>query len=185
MLRLFVGLELPDEVKQSLVIPRSGVEGAYWQRDDQLHITLAFIGDVSPSTMEEIIGGLASIDFAPFEMCLDGVDLFGTSYQPRNLHARTTNYGAINHLHDKVMRQLAMVDAPERITVDQRKFKPHVTLARFSNQAKARIEAWMQANQSYRSPVFEVSHFTLFSSYLTSDRAYYTAEARFGIDSNV
>ena len=44
--RLFVALAIPDAVAQSLLLLQGGVPGARWQRREQLHLTLRFIGEV-------------------------------------------------------------------------------------------------------------------------------------------
>ena len=46
MIRLFAGLSLPDTVKQRISSIMRGVNDLRWQREDQLHITLRFLGDM-------------------------------------------------------------------------------------------------------------------------------------------
>ncbi|WP_374762925.1 RNA 2',3'-cyclic phosphodiesterase [Yunchengibacter salinarum] len=176
MQRLFVGLELSDPVRQALLAPRAGVEGARWQRDDQLHLTLAFIGMVDSHAHAEIVGELSRIPVAPFEMRLTGVGFFGKPGQPKALWAGVSDDGGLTRLHEKVCRALDRAGAP----YEKRKFKPHVTLARFRRGAGARIGNWLNANEQLASPVETVQHFTLFSSTLTDEGSVYHTQARFG-----
>ena len=79
------------------------------------------------------------------------------------------------HLRDKV--ELAVVRAgcpPER-----RKFKPHVTLARFRNGAPPRIGNFIQAYDRLSIGPFTVDAFTLFRSHLGSEKAYYEPLAEY------
>ncbi|TNE61689.1 MAG: RNA 2',3'-cyclic phosphodiesterase [Alphaproteobacteria bacterium] len=176
MVRLFIGLEVPETIQEALMDVRGGVEGAHWQRDDQLHLTLAFIGDVSKKSMREIEGELSRISFHPFDLQLRGVGLFGKPKQPKALWAGVESPGPLCHLHEKIVHALDRVD----VETERRKYKPHVTLARFRKHAHARVGDWLTENETLRTPAETIEYFTLFSSQLTSNGSYYTPEARFG-----
>ena len=45
MHRLFVALRPPRATREQLLDAMGGVPGARWQSDDQLHLTLRFIGE--------------------------------------------------------------------------------------------------------------------------------------------
>lgn len=176
MIRLFVGLELSPSQRESLTYARGGVEGARWQRDDQLHLTLAFIGEVSHRNMREIEGELSRITFDPFDLTLTDVGMFGKFDMPKTLWAGVENKAPLMHLHEKVLTAIKRTG----VRMDHRRYKPHVTLARFKRGAYARIATWLSVNGVLRSPAETVRHFTLFSSHLTSDGPVYQVEARFG-----
>jgi len=178
MIRLFVGLELSPLLLESLTLVRGGVEGAYWQRDDQLHLTLAFIGEVSRRDMNEIEAELSRIQLDPFDLTLSGVGMFGKSKHPKSLWAGVANEAPLKHLQAKVLKALERVG----VETDRRRYKPHVTLARFSRGAQARIGDWLAMNGVFRSPSQRVSHFTLFSSELTRSGSFYSVESQFGSD---
>lgn len=176
MRRLFVGLEIPETLRNALYDVRGGVEGAHWQRDDQLHLTLAFIGDASRRTMHEIEGELSRIDVTPFELQLRGVGLFGKPKQPKTLWAGVADKAPLVHLHEKICHAMECVG----VEVERRKYKPHVTLARFRRRQEARIGDWLTDNELLVTPSVTVDHFTLFSSQLTHEGSFYTVESRFG-----
>ena len=175
-MRLFVGLELSAEIKKSLEFARGGVEGARWQRDDQLHLTLGFIGEVPMSSVREIERVLADIHFDPFELQLTGVDMFGSVQQPKTLWAGVADEKSLKYLHEKILNALERVG----IEGDRRRFKPHVTLARFNRGVEARISDWLGINGTLKTPVQTVEYFSLFSSAPTSEGPSYIVEARFG-----
>ena len=54
MHRLFVALRPPVPVRDHLLDLMHGVEGARWQSDDQLHLTLRFIGEVDRHQASDI-----------------------------------------------------------------------------------------------------------------------------------
>lgn len=176
MIRLFVGLELTPSQQESLTYARGGVEGAHWQRDDQLHLTLAFIGEVTHRSMREIEGALSQIAFDPFDLAFTDVGMFGKFDMPKTLWAGVENKAPLMHLHEKVLTAVERTG----VAMDRRRYKPHVTLARFKRGAYARIATWLAVNGVLRSPSETVRHFTLFSSHLTSDGPVYQVEARFG-----
>lgn len=176
MIRLFVGLELSPEQKEALTLARSGVEGARWQSDDQLHLTLAFIGEVPTGTVRQIEGALSAIELSSFDLSLEGIDMFGTTYQPKTLWAGVSDEAPLHHLHEKILNALERID----IETDRRRYKPHVTLARFPRGIQTDIEAWVTSNGTLKTPTQKVGYFSLFSSQRSSEGPSYLVESRFG-----
>ena len=54
MPRLFTGLEIPQEIGQSLSSLRGGLPGARWIDPENYHVTLRFIGDIDDYIADEI-----------------------------------------------------------------------------------------------------------------------------------
>lgn len=177
MQRLFVGLEIPESWWPQLDNARGGVEGANWQRDDQLHLTLAFIGHASKKVMRDIEGELAGVSFAPFELQLSGVGHFGKDGNVRTLWTGVKDPAPVQILHEKIMYRLGGMG----LMLDQRRFVPHVTLARFPRRARPDVEGWYHANDTLKTPEDWFSHFTLFSSHKTAEGRFYRREASFGL----
>ncbi|MFZ4110759.1 MAG: 2'-5' RNA ligase family protein, partial [Polymorphobacter sp.] len=71
MLRLFVALELPVAVRDALLASMGAlggsVVGARWQSDEQLHLTLRFIGEVDRHQAADIDAALGTVNFQPFD----------------------------------------------------------------------------------------------------------------------
>ena len=82
------------------------------------------------------------------------------------------------HLHEKVAAALDQID----VEIDRRKFKPHVTLARFRRGASARVGDWLTENERLSTGPMFVDRFTLFSSERTSEGSFYRQEAEFHAD---
>lgn len=175
MARLFVGLDIPDPIIYDAAPARGGVEGAHWQRDNQLHLTLAFIGDASRKTTREIEDALSRIRFEPFQLALNGVGFFGKPKYPKMLWAGVENKKPIVHLHEKIVAAMDRIE----VDCDRRKFKPHVTLARFRRGAQARIGDWLTNNEVLHTRREMIDSFTLFSSELTSEGSFFRQEAIF------
>lgn len=177
MIRLFVGLPLPEEIRRYLLSLHMGVRFARWQRDDQLHLTLKFIGEVPESTARDLDESLSQLRMELFSLALDGAGLFGDMTRPRALWAGVTPREDVARLRDKVEMAALRVGIP----TEQRKFMPHVTLARFSGERQAEngIAAFLEARGDLRTPSFEVREFALFSSHLSNSGATYHVEARY------
>ena len=70
MLRLFVGLPLPAEIRSSLMAQMHGVPDVRWQTDNQLHLTLRFIGNVEEHVAHDVDLALQATRFDPFDLSL-------------------------------------------------------------------------------------------------------------------
>lgn len=174
MIRLFVGLELPRPVKSALGRLCCGVDGARWQHDDQLHLTLRFIGEVEPSRLVDIGHSLETIAFPSFKTRLSGLGLFGKAERPRLLWAGVEDAAPLHHLHEKVDQSLIGCG----IRPEERKFSPHVTLARMRGRS-VRAAGYIAENSGFLSPSFEVAYISLFQSRLGNDGAHYEVLSRF------
>ena len=76
-MRLFAALSLPDPVIESLLALQGGVPGARWQKREQLHLTLRFIGEVDGAKAAAIDDALALISAPAFTLELKAVGSFG------------------------------------------------------------------------------------------------------------
>ncbi|MBK5911080.1 2'-5' RNA ligase [Rhodothalassium salexigens] len=178
MHRLFVGLALPQPVRQQLLLLMGGVDGARWQGDHQLHLTLRFIGEVPARQADDIRSALAQVRAAPFTVTLEGLGTFGKPRSPRSLWIGVADADPLKHLHEKIDQALVRVGlAPE-----QRKFKPHVTLARFKRTNPAKLDGYLEARAGARTAAFPVTRFTLFESHLCSDGALYDPVETYPLD---
>ncbi len=172
MTRLFVAMELPEKIKERLAACRGGIEGARWQDIEQMHLTLRFIGEVDPQQETEIRAALAGLRFAPFQVALAGIGLFGKARRPRALWVGVEDAKPLKHLHEKITQ--ALVSAG--VALEERKFTPHVTLARFRGGHARRLEDFLDHYAGLSLPAFDVRSFALFSSQLSHTGAAYRVE---------
>lgn len=173
-MRVFVGIELPTDLRDHLMDLCDGVDGAKWQRFDQFHLTLRFIGELDRHQLDEVTTALADIRFVRFPMTIKGVGYFGTLAEPRVLWAGVADPEPVAHLARKVNQALKRAGVVE----ESRKFAAHVTLARCTRRTGP-ITPWLSALATFRAEPILVEHFTLFESRLGHGGAQYTAMARF------
>lgn len=175
MIRLFVGLDLPDDLRQRLAGLNGGVPGARWVAAENLHVTLRFIGEVDRDHAADIDAALTAIVAAPFDLRLRGVGTFGKGRKLRSLWAGIESEPALTALYGKVDR--ALVGAG--IAPDNRKFMPHVTLARLKAAKPHRIDEYIAANGPFAAGPVAVRAFVLYSSMLSKSGAIYRPEAEY------
>jgi 2'-5' RNA ligase len=177
MIRLFVAVALPESVKDRLALLASGVPGAKWIDRENMHLTLRFIGEVPEDRVADIHHGLSRIRQQPLDVALAGVGYFKQGRHPTVLWAGLDRNDGLLQLHDKVEQALQREGLPS----DGRRFSPHVTLARLQRAPEARVAGFVAQHNLFRAPPFRAESFTLFSSFLSSSRAIYTAEAEYSL----
>src|SRR5579871_5306281 len=101
MIRLFVALDLPQDVRERLLALGGGVPGARWSGAEQLHLTLRFIGEGNENVAHDIDDALITIRAPAFALELSGVGEFG-GRNPRALWAGVKSSDALLHLQRKV-----------------------------------------------------------------------------------
>jgi 2'-5' RNA ligase len=176
MIRLFVALPLPSTVVQSLLALQSGVPGARWSTREQLHLTLRFIGDVDERDANSVDEALACISAPRFALELKGVGSFGGK-NPRALLAGVAPNDALIHLQRKIESAVQRLGFP----AEERKYTPHVTLARLRAAPAGRVMDYLADHALYASGPFEVREFALFSSRLTPNGSIYVAEREYAL----
>ncbi len=176
MIRLFVGLEIPESLRQRLAMLHGGVPGAKWQSAEQMHLTLRFVGDVSEAMATDIDDALTTIRAPSFDMEIAGVGEFGGK-MPRALWAGVRSDEELQHLHRKIDAILRRLGMPP----DERKFSPHVTLARLKNAPRAKVMEFISHHALFADGSFRVEQFVLFSSQLGSGGSVYHVEREYGL----
>ncbi|HMA16034.1 MAG: RNA 2',3'-cyclic phosphodiesterase [Bacteroidota bacterium] len=172
-MRLFVALALPEPLREQLCGLCNGLPGARWVAPENMHLTLRFIGEVEGHDAEDIDAALSGIHFPRFPLTLAGVGDFGDERRLRSVWVGVEANGMLERLQGKVEQAVQRAGQPP----EKRKFKPHVTLARFKSHPGPRLESYFTERSLFRAAPFEVSAFTLYSSYLAHEGAIYSPEA--------
>jgi 2'-5' RNA ligase len=159
MLRLFTGLEIPEDIRFELSLLQGGVWGARWIEPADYHLTLRFIGDIDEGRADEIHHALEQVVGAPFVIRLKGVGAFGGG-EPRSIYAKVAESAELRRLqssHERLCKNLGLAPAG-------RKFTPHVSLARLRGADVGEVQTFIARQNLFGSRPFEVGRFLLYSS---------------------
>ena len=174
MHRLFVAIRPPGHVRDLLIDAMEETPDFRWQDEEQLHLTLRFVGEVERPLADDLADALARIRSHPFDIRVKGVGRF----EQRNsgaLWAGLEPKEPLAALAAKVERVcLAVGLDPER-----RAFHPHITLARWKGRRTREVADFLERRRGLASQPFAVSEFILFESRLGRHGAHYEAVASY------
>jgi 2'-5' RNA ligase len=171
--RLFVSIELPESVRQSLAELDPHLRGVRWLEPRQMHLTLSFLGRVSVETHETLMEKLRGIAWKSFFLPLIGLGIFPGKGWPKIVWIGVgTGHPHLFQLHKRV--QEAVLAAG--LEPDLRSFHPHVTLARCRDVSPETIRPFLKAHASFDAGLIHVESFQLTSSELRPAGSVYTPE---------
>jgi RNA 2',3'-cyclic 3'-phosphodiesterase len=179
-LRLFTGLYLTPEVRQQ-VANISGtlsgvVEGVRWVPQENLHVTLKFLGSCEQSLIENIIEIMKKAsEFLPLDMIVGGVGAFPSLGSARVIWVGASDIdGRVEKVHDILEKGAAKCGIPK----EKRPYRPHITIGR---ARKSPVALAQEVAGRFDSEIsLEVVDVVLFSSELKSTGAEYTIIKRVG-----
>lgn len=176
MHRLFVAIRPPSAIRKLLLAAMGGISGARWQSEDQLHLTLRFIGEVDRHIAGDIHAALGAVHQPPFDLALNGIGAFERRGLAETVWAGVAPHAPLRALHKKVDAALARVG----VAPDERAYLPHITLARLK-RSSGPVGNLLESAGGLGSPAFAVDHFALFESDLTAEAAVYSMVERYSL----
>ena len=164
--RLFVALDLSPEIREALRNPveelKPLAKSARWTRPEGMHVTLKFIGNVDAGKLAPVREALTGVrSEAPVEMRVRGMGFFPDARRPRVLWCGIEASANLAPLAAAAERALESLGIPP----EERKFTPHLTLARVNDSR--RLAGLIRAVESMRSREFgsaRATEFHLFES---------------------
>ena len=175
MHRLFVAIRPPAAVREALSCLMEGVEGARWQDDDQLHLTLRFIGEVETRMAEDIVAALSSVRSPPLDLRVQGVGTFERRGRADTLWAGVTPREGQLALHRKIDHVLVGCG----LSPETRSYAPHITLARLGRMQRG-LPDFIVRHNAFDGGSFTAKEFGLYTSEIAKDGARYERVARYG-----
>jgi 2'-5' RNA ligase len=182
--RLFIAIELPAEIrhriKQHIDRLRAACPDirASWTREDNLHLTLKFFGDVAVNRVDSLSQALmhAAARTPPFDLLIKSCGIFPPRGKPNVLWigiAPETEPACL-HLYESIEDECARAGFKR----DERRFHPHLTIARLRHPAGARALANLHQETELEPIALKVSSVCLIRSELSSSGSRYTIVAR-------
>jgi RNA 2',3'-cyclic 3'-phosphodiesterase len=137
--RLFVAIDIPEEVKarlQAFVDRLRPTAKLSWSPVHNLHVTTKFIGEWPESKLGEIEQALAAVPPPGLiEIAVRGLGWFPDEKNPRVFWAGIQAGESLRQLAEDTDRRLAELG----VAVEDRGFHPHLTLARLNRRSRAPI----------------------------------------------
>lgn len=180
MHRLFIAIDLPEAAKHAVYSLKSDLNGARWVPQEQLHLTLRFIGDTDEAQLERLRKELTTVRCSSFALELRSVGHFPPRGMPRVLWVGVGKSLELSALQAAV--ELACLSAG--IAPDERRFSPHLTIARLKETPLDGVRQFETGHAGFRGDQFQVSDFHLYESSLSQHGAVHRSVGRYPLASS-
>jgi 2'-5' RNA ligase len=182
--RLFIAIELPAEIRHTINEHITRLREACpdvrasWTREENLHLTLKFFGDVAVNRVDTLSQALmrAVTRTTEFDLVIEGCGVFPPRGKPNVLWIGISpeTAPACLGLYQAIEDECAKVGFKR----DERKFHPHLTVARLRHPAGARDLANLHQATQFEPVASKVTSVCLIRSELSSSGSRYTIIAR-------
>ena len=180
--RSFIAIELPAELKQGLAQLQARLKvdnqpGIKWANPNDVHLTLKFLGNISPTIIDQITRGItnAAQKIPPFTLYVQQLGAFPSLKPP--LIATAALVGELDKL-SQLQKLLESSLSGLGFAPEPRSFKPHLTLARLRSQAtpdeRQRLGELIASTRFETGQGIKVNSINLMKSQLTRDGPIYS-----------
>ncbi len=148
------------------------MSGAKWVDPGNFHLTLRFIGEIAEDVAADVDEALSRINAPRFVLQLAGTGVFGGN-KPRQLWVGVERHPELVRLRDRIEQALLRVG----LEPEQRKFAPHVTLARLRDPELGDLADFLATQAQFRASPLPVERFSLIASFPTKAGSVYEDQA--------
>jgi RNA 2',3'-cyclic 3'-phosphodiesterase len=171
--RLFVAIDPPESTRQLLANIDPHIRGVRWIDPAQMHLTLAFFGDVAEIIDSALREKLNTIEFGAFFLPITGVGTFSAKGAPKIIWIGVGKaHPHLFQIHKRV-HEAALAAGLEP---ELRPWHPHITIARCRDVAPQSLRRFLQSNAELDAGMIRVEAFHLYSSKLTPAGPIHTRE---------
>jgi 2'-5' RNA ligase len=182
MLRSFIAVEIPIEIQSAIAHNTASLQKALpkplvrWVAPQNLHLTLKFLGDVSPANLERLADGLKAeaATHEPFPMSVGGLEAFPTARRARVIWIGLEAPTGLAALQ----RGVEAVAAQSGYGPEERPFSAHLTIGRVGQSLSAadlqRVRAALEATTVGALGTVRVDAIHIFKSDLRPGGSVYT-----------
>ncbi|MEO8455952.1 MAG: RNA 2',3'-cyclic phosphodiesterase [Sphingomicrobium sp.] len=176
MHRLFVAIRPPEDIRDLLIDAMDDSPDFRWQDEEQLHLTLRFVGEVERPLADDLAAALGSVRAGRFAVRVHGVGRF-EQRSGGALWAGLEPKEPLGALAAKVERVCQSVG----LEAERRAYHPHITLARWKGRQTREIAGFLERKRGLVSEPWEVHAFILFESRLSRHGAHYEEVASYSL----
>jgi 2'-5' RNA ligase len=171
--RLFVAIDLPEATRRLLADLDPHIRGVRWIDPVQMHLTLAFFGDVADEIDVALREKLSAIEFGTFFLPVVGVGTFPAKGVPKIIWIGVGK--AHPHLF-QIYKRVHEAALAAGLEPELRPWHPHITIARCRDVALQSLRKFLQSNEDLDAGMIRVDAFHLYSSKLTPAGPIHTCE---------
>jgi len=171
--RLFAAIDLPEPTRQLIARIDPHIRGVRWIDPVQMHLTLAFFGDVADEIAHALREKLSAIEFGAFFLPVVGVGTFSAKGAPKIIWIGVGK--AHPHLF-QIYKRVHEAALAVGLEPELRPWHPHITIARCRDVALQSLRNFLQSNEDLDAGMIRVDAFHLYSSKLTPAGPIHTCE---------
>ena len=178
-IRAFIAVEIDQPNKQKISDLISNLKKSKadvkWITEDQMHLTLKFLGNIDKDKVQDISNTLSNIsnNFKSFTISLSNIGVFPNLNRPRVIWLGVDK-GAdyLKNLSERIENELEKLGFEK----EDREFNPHLTLGRVkTSKDLSELKKLINETQFNSENWVEINKLILFQSTLTSKSAIYDA----------
>ncbi len=181
-MRLFVGLDLPAQIQETLaalIVQLRPAARWRWSPAANLHITTKFIGEWPQERLNEMTAALAGVRGPSIDIAIRGLGWFPNPHNPRVFFASVRAPESLTALAQATGQAVE----PLGVARESRAYSPHLTLARIEERAGlVELRQRIAALESTDFGQFTATAFHLYLSQPSSGGSVYSKLASFPLD---
>ena len=182
LLRTFIAIEIPQHIHKAIEDRTAGLKAALgpslvrWVPVENIHLTLKFLGDISPANVELLAQMLTqeARQQQVFEIRFEGLGVFPNPRRPRVLWIGIQAPASLEALQHGIEAAITRLGYPG----EARPFSPHLTIGRVKQnvggEGMQSIRSAVQATHIGALGTAQVTNLALFKSELKPTGAVYT-----------
>lgn len=171
----FIAVPLPSDIKAALNVRCEEMKTDFyfkrWVHQEDYHITLAFLGHADKEQLQAVMDETRKnlMDVSPFELNIQGFNIFGRKEYPRILWVDLLESQQLNFVREIVYRDCMKAG----FELDKKPFKPHITVARKWDEGNGKFPFEALIEENFQLPKFLVEEVILYESKLEETPKYY------------
>jgi RNA 2',3'-cyclic 3'-phosphodiesterase len=177
--RIFFAIHLPTRIRSRAAAQSERLRNlvpdasASWTREDNMHLTIKFIGEVSADAVKKLSSAAARAvnRISPFDIVVGGAGAFPKKGPPRIIWIGIDDpSGELHELHKRLDEECSV----RGFQKERRAFQPHLTIARLRKPHQARTLASAHEELGFEPADVNVSELLMMRSELSSKGSKYT-----------
>lgn len=179
-IRAFIAIPIPQDIREYIgkiienfqrELPENSIK---WVQPDNIHLTLQFLGDISNSTLNDLVEKLEDDKFFSFNLEITQIGAFPSIFKPRVVWIGVSKSERLNN----VALYIQNLTRSLQIETDNKPFSPHFTIARIKPGIKENtldsLKKLLIKSREIERILFNVNNYCLYQSKLTPNGPIYS-----------